>query len=218
MKNYKLIIFDMDGTILDTLTDMTDSVNYVMKQVDLPEHTYEQVRGYVGNGARTLFAKALPEGTSVEFQEKCVDLFRSYYKVHCKDKTAPYSGIMELLEKLHKAGYKLAVVSNKPNEAVQILVDDYFDNIFDFALGESEGVSKKPAPDMVNVCLDHFGIDKEKAIYIGDSDVDYMTSINSGLDQILVTWGFKDREFLESFNAMYYVNKPKEIYDILEEK
>lgn len=218
MKKYELVIFDMDGTILDTLTDMTDAVNHVMRLHSLPEHDYTKVRGYVGSGARTLFERALGPDISTELLESCVKEFREYYKAHCRDKTAPYEGIMELLSNLHEKGYKLAVVSNKPDESVKVLVEQYFDNIFDFALGEREGIAKKPAADMVNTCLDFFGVCKEKAIYIGDSDVDYMTSVNSGLDQILVTWGFKDIDFLKTFNAMNYVNSAEEIIAILEEK
>lgn len=215
MHKYDLIIFDMDGTILDTLTDITASLNWVLDKFSFPQHSFEQVRGYVGNGARTLFVKALGDSASNEQIDEMVKEFKIYYKEHCQDKTAPYNGIMDLLKELHNKGFKLAVVSNKPNESVQVLVEKYFDNIFDFALGESENVARKPAPDMVNLCLNHFNIDKDRAVYIGDSDVDYMTSVNSGLDQILVTWGFKDLEFLKTFNAMNYVNTPDEILHIL---
>lgn len=216
MKKYKLVIFDMDGTILDTLTDITDSVNHVMRSHSLKEHDYTRVRGYVGSGARTLFERALGTDVDPELLDSCVSDFKIYYKNHCQDKTSPYEGIPELLKKLHDIGYKLAVVSNKPDESVKVLVDKYFDNIFDYALGESDKVAKKPAPDMVNLCLEYFGLSKDEAIYIGDSDVDYMTSINSGLDQILVTWGFKDFDFLKTFNAMHYVNKPEEILAVLQ--
>ena len=216
MKNYELIVFDMDGTILDTLTDITNSLNYVMREFGLKEHTYGQVRGYVGSGARVLFERALSNNKDEALIDKCVGLFREYYHDHCKEKTAPYVGIIELLQTLKDKGYKLAVVSNKPNDAVQVLCRDYFNNIFDFALGEKEGIAKKPAPDMVKCCLDYFGLPKESAIYIGDSDIDYLTSVNSGLDQILVTWGFKDEDFLKTFNAMYYVNTPEEIARILQ--
>ncbi|MDO4966075.1 MAG: HAD family hydrolase [Lachnospiraceae bacterium] len=216
MKRYELLIFDMDGTILDTLTDMTDSVNYVMDKLKLPNHTYKQVRGYVGNGARTLFEKAIGNIVDKDTVDEAVSIFREYYKNHCQDKTAPYDGIMDLLRDLKSKGYKLAVVSNKPDEAVKKLVDIYFDNIFDFSLGEKEGTRKKPAPDMVSLCLDGLNESKEKTIYIGDSDVDYMTAKNSDLDVILVTWGFKDKDFLEKFDANYYVDKPSEIIDIIE--
>lgn len=220
MRKYDLLIFDMDGTILNTIVDITDSLNYAMKTSGFPEHTNEQVRDYVGSGARVLVERALKavaqfDATDEEKRAELVSLFRTYYKEHCREKTAPFKGIEDLLKKLREAGYKLAVVSNKPNESVQILVDKYFNGLFDFALGESEEIAAKPSPDMVNKCLEQFNVKRDRAIYIGDSDVDYLTSVNSGLDVILVTWGFKDVSFLKTFNAKNYVYTPEEILDIV---
>lgn len=214
-KKYELLVFDMDGTILNTLVDIMDAVNYSLSNMGFSERSYEQVRSYVGNGARVLMTKALGDNATKEMIEKGVEYFRSYYNVHCKDKTAPYDGIMDLLHKVKDLGYKLAVVSNKPDDAVKILVDKYFDNVFDFSLGERADIEKKPAPDMVNLCLKELNVDRNKAIYIGDSDVDYNTAKNSGLDVILVTWGFKDRSFLETFNANNYADKPEDILSFI---
>lgn len=216
MKKYDLLVFDMDGTILNTISDITDALNYVMRSLGFSEHKDTQVRNYVGSGAKVLIERALKaidkyDELSEETINSSFNLFRSYYKDHCRDKTAPYEGIIDLLKELRNKGYKLAVVSNKPNESVQILVDKYFNGLFDFALGESAEILPKPAPDMVMKCLEHFDVKSDRAIYIGDSDVDYMTSVNSGLDVILVTWGFKDKSFLETFDANNYADSPEEI-------
>lgn len=207
----KLAIFDMDGTILNTLEDLTDSTNYALRSCQMPEHTIDEVRQYVGNGIRKLIERAVPEGTSEAECDHVFDVFMKHYEVHCYDKTRPYPGIMEFMRELKKKGCLLAVVSNKADEAVQILCERFFDGIFDCAMGERAGVPKKPAPDSVLNTMKELGISKEESIYIGDSDVDLATACNSGLEHVIVTWGFRDRPFLEEKGAVNFADTPEEI-------
>lgn len=208
---YKLAVFDMDGTILDTLEDLTDSVNYVMEKYQFPTHTLEEVRGFVGNGIRLLIERAVPEGLSVEKIDRVHRDFMEYYTGHCADKTKPYPGISALLKKLKEAGMLTAVVSNKADSAVAELCERYFDGLFDYAVGDRPGINKKPAPDSVNEVLNRLGVEKKDAVYIGDSDVDMMTARNSGLDEIIVTWGFKDEVFLREIGAQNISHSTDEV-------
>lgn len=230
--SYDVYVFDMDGTILNTIDDITDATNYAMEKMGYESHTISEVKGFVGNGIRKLIERAVPDGTSSEDIERTHQHFTDYYSVHCKDKTGPYPGIIELLQELKAKGKRLAVVSNKADYAVKILAGEMFDGLFDVALGEMEGIAKKPARDLVDMAL--FSImnndgrmeisesDKseklreiaKRAVYIGDSNVDYETSVNSELDCILVTWGFREKEYLKGFGAKYMVDSPKEILDI----
>ena len=195
---YKLAVFDMDGTILNTLEDLADSTNYALKANGLPERTIDEVRRFVGNGIRLLIERAVPTDTDKELTDKVFDTFKEYYKTHCAVKTRPYDGIKDVLLELRKTGCLTAVVSNKADFAVQDLCKDYFDNLFDFAIGEREGIKKKPAPDSVFEVLSKLNVEKADAVYIGDSDVDFATSVNAGMDVIMVGWGFRDAEFLRS--------------------
>lgn len=216
---YKLAVFDMDGTILNTLEDLTDSTNYALKTNGLPERTIDEVRKFVGNGIRLLIERAVPGDSAPELTDKVFNTFKEYYKDHCAIKTKPYDGIKDVLSKLRKAGCLTAVVSNKADFAVQDLCRDYFDGLFDFAVGEREGIKKKPEPDSVFEVLGKLNISKEDAVYIGDSDVDFATSINAGMDVIMVGWGFRDEEFLRDKGAERIIKQPSEILDIiLEEK
>ena len=193
---YKLAVFDMDGTILNTLEDLADSTNYALKANGLPERTIDEVRRFVGNGIRLLIERAVPTDTDKKLTDKVFDTFKEYYKTHCAVKTRPYDGIKDVLLELRKAGCLTAVVSNKADFAVQDLCKDYFDNLFDFAIGEREGIKKKPAPDSVFEVLSKLNVEKDNAVYVGDSDVDFATSVNAGMDVIMVGWGFRDAEFL----------------------
>ncbi|MCI5622449.1 MULTISPECIES: HAD family hydrolase [Anaerostipes] len=208
---YKLAIFDMDGTILNTLEDLCDATNYALSQSDYPARTIDEVRRFVGNGIRKLIERAVPTGTEEPEIEKVHEDFTKYYKVHCADKTKPYDGIMKLLEKLRAAGCQTAVVSNKADYAVQELCEQYFQGMFDAAAGEKEGIAKKPAPDSVNAVMKKLGTTKEHAVYIGDSEVDIETAKNAGLDCIVVEWGFRDREYLEEKGGKTFVTRPEEI-------
>ncbi len=212
---YKLAVFDMDGTILDTLKDMTDSLNHVMREYGLPEHSISEVRMFVGNGIHKLIERAVPEGTSVEMVEKAFNSYVPYYEKHCADATRPYDGITELLRALRDEGVLTAVVSNKKDIAVQALVKEYFDGLFDESVGEREGIRIKPAPDSVLQVLKELQVEKGDAVYIGDSDVDLQTALNAGLDAIAVTWGFRDREFLIEHGASVFADNPRDLLDYL---
>ena len=209
MKN--AAVFDMDGTILNTLEDLMDSTNFALKNNGLKERSLEEIRFFVGNGIQKLIERAVPQGTSKEVFEKVFADFKSHYKIHCADKTSYYDGIPSVIQTLRKMGVKTAVVSNKADFAVQELVEVYFKGLFDVALGEKTGVSKKPSPDMVNVALSVLGVEKEAAFYIGDSDVDFETAKNSSLDFIGVSWGFRGRKFLENLGAKNIIDSPEEL-------
>lgn len=211
---YDAYIFDMDGTILNTIEDLTDTTNHAMKEMGYPLHTVEEVKWFVGNGIRKLIERAVPDGTSEDDIVKTHKIFMEYYGVHCNDKTGPYDGIMDLLTNLKKAGKRLAVVSNKADDPVKVLADELFPELFDIAIGEREGVQKKPARDMVDIALAELKCDREKTVYIGDTNVDFETAKNSELDCILVSWGFRGREFIEQFAAEYFVDRPEEILEI----
>ena len=212
---YKAAIFDMDGTILNPLEDLTDSTNYALAHHGFPERTIDEVRRFVGNGIRKLIERAVPAGTDVATIDKVFDTFASYYKEHSAIKTRPYDGIHDAIAKLRAAGVKTAVVSNKADFAVQDLCVDYFPGMFDFALGEKSGIAKKPAPDMVEECLRTLGFEKKDVVYIGDSDVDLATARNSGTDVIMVGWGFRDEEFIMSLGAPFVIHDTQKIVDIV---
>ena len=173
---YQLAIFDMDGTILNTLQDLTNSLNAALQLSGYPQHTLEEVRFFVGNGIRKLIERGVPAGTPVAQIDKVHQDFTEHYRVHCADTTQPYAGIPELLHQLRNAGCKTAVVSNKADYAVQELCKQYFDGMFDFAVGERKNILKKPAPDAVNEVLQQLQTDRLQAVYIGDSDVDVETA------------------------------------------
>lgn len=208
---YQLAIFDLDGTLLNTLEDLADSANYVMKAFGYPERTVEEIRNFVGNGIRKLLERSAPEGTPAEEIDRMFETFTTYYKEHCADKTKPYDGIMELLEKLQRQGLKLAVVSNKADYAVKALCEQYFQRCFNEAVGERAGIARKPAPDTVNEVLKNLQIDKSQAVYIGDSEVDVKTAQNAEMDCIAVDWGFRDTEVLKMAGAETIVSTPEEL-------
>lgn len=214
---YKLVIFDMDGTILDTLEDLKGCLNYALEKNGFPVRTYEEVRNFVGNGIRKLVERGVPAGTGVKEIEGVFSDFQAYYKLHCTDKTKPYDDITELLRALRERGLRTAVVSNKIDFAVQDLVRRYFHGLFDMAVGDRAGMARKPEPDSVYAVLEGLHIEKEAAIYVGDSDVDIDTARNAGIDSIIVTWGFRDREFLEAHGASIFAGKPMDVLALLEE-
>ena len=218
MKKYKMVIFDMDGTILDTLEDLKNCINYALEVSGFPTRTTDEVRMFVGNGLWKLVERAVPAGTSEEEKEHVFKELTSYYKDHCTDNTKAYAGILELLRSLRDQSYMTAVVSNKADFAVQELVRDYFDGLFDYAVGEREDVRKKPAPDAVNAILNKYGLNPSDAIYVGDSDVDIETAKNAHMDCISVLWGFRDHTFLEQHGASVYAEKPEDILSLLAEK
>lgn len=215
MKRYKAVIFDLDGTLLNTLEDLTDGVNHVMKQFNYPKHTIEEVRSFVGNGIKLLIERSLPGGKENPEFNKVFSAFKSYYTSHCRIKTKPYDGIMELISSLHAQGYKLAIVSNKNQAAVTELNNIYFSDYISTAIGEQEGVRKKPAPDTVFKALNELNLKTDDAVYVGDSDVDRETAKNSGMNCISVTWGFRDRELLESLKPYAIIDKPADLLNYI---
>jgi len=208
---YELAIFDLDGTILDTLDDLNDSINYALAFHHLPARTREETRKNVGGGIRKLVVKSVGENGDEEMMDKVEETFKPYYGQHCKDKTKPYDGIIELVNEIKARGMKAAVVSNKGDYAVQILVKDYFGDVFDFALGERADIKRKPAPDMVYECLRVLGVDKKKAVYIGDSEPDIQTAVNSHMDCISVDYGFRSKETLIAAGATVICESVEEL-------
>lgn len=212
---YKLAIFDLDGTILNTLEDLADATNYALAQYGYPGRSIEEVRRFVGNGIRKLIERAVPAGISEEEINRVHQTFSAYYQLHCADKTRPYEGILRLLQRLRAAGCLTAVVSNKADAAVQPLCRHYYDGFFDYAVGEREGIRRKPAPDSVLEVLRCLQVDAAQAVYIGDSEVDIQTAVNAGMDSIIVTWGFRDKAYLESQGGRRFADTPAEIFDII---
>ena len=209
------VVFDMDGTVLNTLEDLAGSMNYSLKAVGMPERTVDEFRRFVGNGAREALRKALPEGTSTDILDEMFPIFKEHYDEHCLDKTGPYEGILDLMKELKKRGYRMAIVSNKIDSAVKELNKRFFGDLIDVAIGEQPGVNRKPAPDMVETALKELGSTKEESVYVGDSEVDYLTAKNSGLPCISVLWGFRDKEYLIEQGAYCFADAPADIVDII---
>ena len=213
MITYSAYIFDLDGTLLDTLGDLAASVNYALRTHGMPEHTIDDVRRFVGNGVRKLMERAIPDGASNPDFEAAFATFRQHYMAHSLDTTKPYDGIPETLEALKAKGCHLAVVSNKMMAATQELCRHFFPDTIEVAIGENEaeGIRKKPAPDTVIAALRQLGVGQEGAVYVGDSDVDIETARNSGLPCISVLWGFRDRDFLLQHGAKTFISNPSEL-------
>ena len=209
-RHYSTFIFDLDGTLLDTLRDLAASVNYALRQFGMPEHSLDDIRRFVGNGVRRLMERAVPDGADNRQFEEVFAVFRRYYMEHSLDTTRPYDGITETLRELKRRGCRMAVVSNKMMAATQELVRHFFPEI-EVAIGEheAEGIRKKPAPDTVYEALRQLGVGKEGAVYVGDSDVDLATARNSGLPCISVLWGFRDQQFLQENGATTFVATPQ---------
>lgn len=215
----KAAIFDLDGTLLNTLEDLCDSTNAALAQYGYPTRTIDEVRRFVGNGVKLLMLRALgiekPEDNA-EFEDVFA-AFRAHYAEHSNDHTRPYDGVMELMQHLQDAGIEMAIVSNKLDPAVKQLNELYFRQYITVAIGENEaaGVKKKPAPDTVYTALRELGIAAEDAVYIGDSEVDLATAKNSGLPCISVTWGFRDRECLTEHGAQIFCDTPEQVWETI---
>lgn len=208
---YDAVIFDLDGTLTDTLGDLRNSVNYALNQFGFPERSLDEVRSFVGNGVRRLIYLSVPENTSEEVSEKCLDVFKEYYKENSLVETKPYDGIIEMIEKLRNDGVKTAVVTNKMHEAAEDIVRIFFGNLIDVTLGQVDGVAQKPQPDGINLVLEKLGVSKEKAVYVGDSEVDCITAKNAEIPCIGVTWGFRDKDVLIENGADIIVDSPEDI-------
>ena len=213
MPMFDAYVFDLDGTLLDTLDDLTSAVNAALSAYHCPQRTRDEVQSFVGNGIKLLMRRAVPDGEADPRFSDIFEYFKRYYGAHCFDSTKPYPGVMELLTRLKDAGKRTAIVSNKADYAVKLLTERFFSGLVGAAAGENEaaGIRKKPAPDSVFAALDRLGADKSAAVYVGDSEVDIQTAANARIPCISVTWGFKSREFLLQNGASCLVDTPAEI-------
>ena len=212
---YRFLFFDLDGTLLNTLDDLRDAVNAILARHEMPEITAEQTAAFVGNGAGHLIHCAVPEGTPAELEKEILAEYRQYYQEHCQVRTAPYSGIPEMLKRLKEAGCIMAVVSNKPDAAVKELNRHFFEGLLVSAIGESAEIRRKPAPDTVLEAMRQTGADQANSVYIGDSEVDIQTAINSRLPCISVSWGFRSKEELEAAGAQFIAGNTEELEQLL---
>ncbi|MBQ3403978.1 MAG: HAD-IA family hydrolase [Oscillospiraceae bacterium] len=215
---YRVVIFDLDGTLLYTLDDLWHCVNHALAAYGLPERSRDEVRRFVGNGLRKLISRAVPDGTPDDVQEQVFAELKAYYDVHYRDYARLYEGIIPMLKELKEAGCMTAVASNKADRFTQKLCRDFFGELIDFSVGEHPGVDKKPAPDMVRLALERFGLAEKDALYVGDSEVDISTAENSGVDAIIVDWGFRDRSTLEEKGADVIISSPDELTKIVLEQ
>lgn len=213
---FDTVLFDLDGTLLDTLEDILDAANHTLREMGYPERTLAEMRRFVGNGAEMQMRRALGEGADEKTVRRALALYKPYYAVHCQIKTKPYAGVLALLEQLKEEKRRIAVVSNKPDEAVRPLAAQHFGALVDTAMGETAQRRRKPAPDMVNDAIAALGADKRRAVYVGDSEVDIETAKNAGIACISVCWGFRDREQLEAAGASEIAADARELRALLE--
>ena len=209
MKKY--IMFDLDGTLLNTLEDLKDAANFALSEFGYPKHSLEEIRCFVGNGVRKLIERAVPE--ACENIDECLCIFKKNYSENMCNNTVPYNGILKILKDLQNKGVKIGVVSNKFDSAVKELCKKYFGNLVDIAVGQSDDVPKKPAPEGVFKVMKELGAEKISTVYIGDSEVDVQTAKNSGLPCIGVTWGFRNKNDLQG--ADYIIDNPCDIISVI---
>lgn len=212
---YKTVIFDLDGTLLDTLADLCDSTNFALSSFGYSERTLAEVRSFVGNGIGKLIERALPGGAENPDYSAVLAKFKDHYAINCNNKTKAYEGIYAMLDELRARGVKIAVVSNKVDSAVNELCERYFAGYFEIAVGEKEGVHRKPAPDSVFAAMGALSAKKESTVYVGDSEVDVETAKNAGIDIIAVSWGFRDREVLRLLGNFTIVNTAEELLSVI---
>ena len=217
---YRAVIFDLDGTLLDTLDDLSDAVNTALSAFQLPCRTRDEVKSFVGDGVAKLIERAVPEGCSSETTTDVLAKFKTHYAAHCRDKTAPYEGVLPLLSELRKQGIRTAIVSNKFDAAVKELSAYYFGDLIEVAVGEkeAEGIRKKPAPDTLLMAMRALSVTPDETLYVGDSDTDILTAQAAGTACVSVTWGFRDREFLVSHGANMLIDVPHELKSLLQSK
>lgn len=216
MSKYKAIIWDMDGTLLDTLDDLKDSMNAALTEFGLPQRTRDEIRSSVGNGIMRLVELSVPGGKEHSQFEEIFSFFKEHYGKNCRNKTKAYDGLEKLLPELKAGGLRMAIVSNKIDSAVKELAGIYFGETIDVAIGETIGNRKKPYPDMVIEAMRILNAESGDTVYIGDSEVDLKTAKNSGLDCISVSWGFRSKQELQALGAKTIVDKPEELADFLE--
>lgn len=212
---FNTIIFDLDGTLINTLEDLMNSVNFALEKYNFPHRNLEEIQSFVGNGVKKLVELSSPEDTSKKVVAKLLEIFKEHYKENSMVKTAPYEGIIEMLDEVNKAGIKTAVVTNKMQDAAIDVVRHYFGDRIEGVIGQVDGLPQKPAPDGVWKAIEKLGSKLEDSIYIGDSEVDCATAHNANLPIIGCTWGFRDKSVLEENNAEYIIDKPCEILTIV---
>lgn len=209
------VIFDLDGTLLNTLGDLAASVNYIFGKYGLPLQETENVRRNLGNGARYLLSHMMPQGTDTPGFDEILEEYGEYYKAHCMEVTAPFPGIMDMLRELKKEGIRMAIVSNKGDEAVKELAAVYFEDLMDSAVGERPGIRRKPEPDSLLAAAEEMGASKDNILYVGDSEVDFETAKRAGMKCVLVDWGFRDRKDLEALKPDYLISSADELVGIV---
>lgn len=214
-KHYDTVLFDLDGTLLDTLEDLADGVNASLEQNGFPKRTLEEIRSFVGNGVAKLMERAIPGGLANDRYDVCLKEFKEAYGEHIQRKTRAYPGIPELLEQLRQEGYKLGIVSNKFDLAVKKLNDCYFPGLIQVAVGSMDHVPRKPAPDGVFRAMEELGAEKARTVYVGDSEVDIATARNAGIPCISISWGFRSREELAESGASVIVERPDALLEYL---
>ncbi len=215
MKTYDTVIFDLDGTLLNTLEDLTDAVNYALDKHGFSTHSLDEVRRYLGNGVKKLMELAIPGGLESQAFDETFEDFKQYYSEHAAVKTRPYDDIEELLLELKNKGIKTAIVSNKRDKGVKDLKEQFFKDSIDVAIGETESIKKKPAPDTVLEAMKQLKADSDKTMYVGDSEVDIMTAANAELTCISVLWGFRDEQTLKENGATYIIDEPLNLLKLL---
>ena len=208
---YKAIIFDLDGTLLDTLEDLKNAVNYALISNEYPKRTLEEIKSFIGNGTRNLIKKSLPDHVALETYEIVYQDFISYYKRHSLDYTHPYKDIIVLLEKLKKIGYKTAIISNKNDDATKMMQEKYFSNLIDISIGTRDFSKTKPNPESTLEAIEYLKVQRDDCIFVGDSEVDIETAKNAGIPCISVSWGFKSTDFLKRNDATIIIDEPLEL-------
>lgn len=212
----KLIIFDLDGTLLDTLIDLQKAVNFALSHFNYPLRSIEQVRKDIGNGVAKLVERSIPQGILNENYQKCLDIFKKSYRENYDNFTHAYDGMVSTVQELLNEGYLVTVATNKIIDVAKILLDHHYPNLFGYIQGDADGVHKKPHPDMINNILQHYKLDKEDVLYIGDTNVDEETALNAGVDYVLVTYGYRTiEEIKNSCQCTNLLNTPKDIIKYL---
>ena len=215
MNHIKAVVFDLDGTLLNTLTDLAASCNRALSRMGRPQRTTDEIKSFIGNGARLLCNRLVGLDEPEEVVDECLRLFQADYNIHLNDNTAPYPGIMDMLRILRENGVACAVVSNKYDAATRAICDLHFGDLISVTIGEGNGISKKPCPDGTNKALSLMGVSAEEALYVGDSDTDVETAHNANLFCVGVTWGFRSRQVLEMAGAESIIDEPSDLLDII---
>ncbi len=206
---YDAILLDMDGTVLNTLEDLADAMNAALRRFGMPERSLGEARAFVGNGSARYVELAVPPGTPEALRQTVLDWYKPYYDAHCSEKTRPYEGVPALLRTLRAAGLRLVIISNKPDPSVRQLAERHFPGLLDLAVGETAQLRRKPWPDMIDAAVRRLGLDKDRCLYVGDSEVDVLTAHNAGIDCACVCWGFRSREQLEEAGAPLIFDAPE---------